>query len=110
MAKRITANKGRLTAALVMVVGLGLLGGTFLYYPVFSLLLGRELAVDRTGALLISVGIAICVLDGFGIMFLRRKGAPRGHCRACGYDLTGNVSGICPECGKPIAPHSAGGA
>lgn len=23
-------------------------------------------------------------------------------CSACGYDLTGNVSGICPECGTPI--------
>lgn len=23
-------------------------------------------------------------------------------CRQCGYDLTGNVSGICPECGKAI--------
>jgi hypothetical protein len=22
-----------------------------------------------------------------------------GHCRACGYDLKGNVSGVCPECG-----------
>jgi hypothetical protein len=20
-----------------------------------------------------------------------------GHCRICGYDLTGNVSGVCPE-------------
>lgn len=28
---------------------------------------------------------------------------PRGvHCVGCGYDLTGNVSGICPECGRPI--------
>lgn len=25
-----------------------------------------------------------------------------GHCRKCGYDLTGNVSGRCPECGKAI--------
>jgi hypothetical protein len=24
-----------------------------------------------------------------------------GHCPACGYDLTGNVSGVCPECGTP---------
>ena len=24
---------------------------------------------------------------------------PPGHCRRCGYDLTGNVSGRCPECG-----------
>lgn len=25
-----------------------------------------------------------------------------GHCRFCDYDLTGNVSGKCPECGTPI--------
>ena len=23
-----------------------------------------------------------------------------GMCAACGYDLTGNVSGVCPECGN----------
>ncbi len=22
-----------------------------------------------------------------------------GHCKSCGYNLTGNVSGVCPECG-----------
>jgi hypothetical protein len=27
-----------------------------------------------------------------------------GHCRSCGYDLAGNVSGVCPECG--MAPQS----
>ncbi|MBL8877910.1 MAG: hypothetical protein JNG88_02225 [Phycisphaerales bacterium] len=26
----------------------------------------------------------------------------RGLCRGCGYDLTGNVSGKCTECGAPI--------
>ncbi len=25
---------------------------------------------------------------------------PSGHCQTCGYNLTGNVSGICPECGS----------
>ncbi len=25
-----------------------------------------------------------------------------GFCQECGYDLTGNVSGICPECGSPL--------
>lgn len=25
---------------------------------------------------------------------------PSGCCRLCGYDLTGNVSGTCPECGS----------
>lgn len=24
----------------------------------------------------------------------------RGECLNCGYDLTGNVSGTCPECGR----------
>lgn len=27
---------------------------------------------------------------------------PPGHCQSCGYNLTGNESGRCPECGKPI--------
>ena len=25
-----------------------------------------------------------------------------GHCQKCGYDLTGNESGVCPECGMAI--------
>lgn len=32
---------------------------------------------------------------------LWRREYPAGHCPACGYDLTGNVSGLCPECGRP---------
>lgn len=36
----------------------------------------------------------------------RRK---KGLCVNCGYDLTGNISGICPECGQrttaPSTPH-----
>ena len=27
---------------------------------------------------------------------------PEGHCVRCGYNLTGNVSGVCPECGERI--------
>jgi hypothetical protein len=27
---------------------------------------------------------------------------PKGHCQACGYDLAGNTSGVCPECGERI--------
>jgi hypothetical protein len=32
---------------------------------------------------------------------IRRKSRP-GLCRCCGYNLTGNTSGVCPECGSPI--------
>ena len=31
----------------------------------------------------------------------RRKLSPNG-CAGCGYDLTGNESGVCPECGKCV--------
>ena len=37
----------------------------------------------------------------------RRFGA--GRCATCGYDLTGNVSGICPECGTAV-PRTAASA
>jgi len=29
-----------------------------------------------------------------------------GSCRDCGYNLTGNVSGVCPECGEAISDMS----
>lgn len=36
------------------------------------------------------------------IFWWRERRCPKGHCQTCGYDLTGNVSGICPECGEKI--------
>ncbi len=38
------------------------------------------------------------------IVFWRdHRRRPPGHCRICGYNLTGNVSGVCPECGTSIS-------
>jgi hypothetical protein len=38
------------------------------------------------------------------IIFWRdHRRRPPGHCRICGYNLTGNVSGVCPECGTSVA-------
>jgi hypothetical protein len=31
----------------------------------------------------------------------------KGQCIRCCYDLTGNATGVCPECGEPILPPSA---
>jgi hypothetical protein len=31
----------------------------------------------------------------------RRRRRRRGLCVPCGYDLRGNISGVCPECGHP---------
>ena len=38
--------------------------------------------------------VAVAVID------IRRHAL--GDCQRCGYDLTGNVSGVCPECGQEI--------
>jgi len=35
---------------------------------------------------------------------LRLRRRKRGLCTACGYNLTGNISGICPECGVAVMP------
>lgn len=34
---------------------------------------------------------------------IRRGRRERGECLHCGYNLTGNVSGACPECGERTA-------
>jgi hypothetical protein len=39
------------------------------------------------------------------LLWYRDSPPPKGCCRKCGYDLTGNVSGVCPECGKPFDKH-----
>ena len=36
------------------------------------------------------------------LFYLDHCRIPPGHCRHCGYDLTGNVSGRCSECGTVV--------
>ena len=48
-----------------------------------------------------------CGLTVFGYRRLRHR-RRRGLCERCGYDLTGNVSGTCPECGTAAAGVAAG--
>ena len=38
-----------------------------------------------------------------------RRRAPLGECKRCGYNLLGNVSGICPECGTPVQQRAENG-
>lgn len=44
--------------------------------------------------------ILVAVLPG-SQEWLEQRRVKRGECRHCGYSLTGNVSGVCPECGTP---------
>jgi hypothetical protein len=47
---------------------------------------------------------ALAFLSGALRRHRRRK---KGLCQNCGYNLTGNVSGVCPECGGKVDPRSA---
>lgn len=51
------------------------------------------------------VAVLLGVLPCYALVhgFLRRRYRRRhGRCVTCGYDLTGNTSGICPECATEI--------
>ena len=50
-------------------------------------------------AVLLASYPAVSFIRGPLRRYRRRK---RGLCRKCGYDLTGNVSGICPECAAEV--------
>lgn len=50
--------------------------------------------------------LAACVMS---FRLIRRRGEKRHRiCSTCSYNLTGNLSGICPECGTPIADPRGG--
>ncbi|GMU21385.1 MAG: hypothetical protein AMXMBFR13_14780 [Phycisphaerae bacterium] len=45
---------------------------------------------------------ALLVAIPTAILFWRDRRVPPGHCQQCGYNLTGNTSGVCSECGSPV--------
>jgi hypothetical protein len=55
----------------------------------------------------LAVDLLLCVLAAYFLRIFRER-LRRNHrvqhseCAACGYSLTGNRSGVCPECGKSI--------
>ncbi len=46
--------------------------------------------------------IFVAVTHGVSHLFQHRT-QDRDTCRKCAYNLTGNTSGICPECGTPVS-------
>ena len=36
------------------------------------------------------------------VLWRQNRHIPHSHCQNCGYNLTGNVSGRCPECGTAV--------
>lgn len=60
-------------------------------------------SIARECAILVSIMMLACLYSAvLRHKLIEWRGTPSGHCRGCGYNLTGNVSGVCPECGEPV--------
>lgn len=76
-----------------------------------AILAGMTWATGATGMAAILGAVAVLMLAIY-VFAARRAPSPqeanqnyaadRAHCGQCEYDLTGNISGICPECGWVI--------
>jgi len=59
--------------------------------------------------IVVPLWLIVTLVGGPSILLWRygRRRFPAQHCQRCGYDLTGNVSGRCPECGTPASPQAS---
>ena len=75
--------------------------------PSLGMLFGRWYYGDGPGFLILQIPLWMPLLAlaiPTAILWYWSFGRVRtGACVSCGYNLTGNVSGICPECGTEIA-------
>jgi hypothetical protein len=55
----------------------------------------------------VAIWVASGVVGGLVVLHAHRRDTQARRashrCGQCGYDLTGNVSGVCPECGTPVS-------
>jgi predicted RNA-binding Zn-ribbon protein involved in translation (DUF1610 family) len=81
-------------ASIFIVGGAGMIAQSLANGPVVGWLRWESLLIG-----------GIFVTAGTGRLLLIRRHRRRiirdqkGLCRSCGYNLTGNMSGVCPECG-----------
>ncbi len=76
----------------------------------FAVLLTRtsEQTVDDKAVVAVHVLVYGALGGAMGYSIRRRwcSRDRRGRCAKCDYDLTGNVSRVCPECGTPLPEES----
>lgn len=70
---------------------------------------GLGFTTDSVGATIILIVAAVLSYRLVGKSGGRGKAqGATAACPGCGYDLTGNVSGVCPECGRPVGSTATG--
>lgn len=48
------------------------------------------------------LGLVPAIMAAPFLLLLKKHEPPPHCCQRCSYDLTGNASGVCPECGTPV--------
>jgi hypothetical protein len=68
----------------------------------------RELAMPTWAVLGLAALFALPAFTvGARLTAARSRRQSPGYCPSCDYDLTGNTSGVCPECGTPVPKEPA---
>jgi hypothetical protein len=103
-----------IAGAMLMFIG----GGGFVYIAYFAPALGTGPQDDDNlayvGFVLVAIGLAfigfiLFCIGGLGwlVQSVRSRNRRReGFCAKCGYNLTANTTGICPECGQSVVSTS----
>lgn len=76
----------------------------------------RQIGHGTLGLMIMLPLLTLALVMGvFGLRSMRTEAYSRklyehdpGFCGRCGYDLTGNVSGVCPECGWKLPERKHG--
>jgi hypothetical protein len=81
---------------------------SFLIWTAINVVFARMLSGSAVRNVPLQIGLSLVrcatplVIFGLLTRWCTPVRIPPGHCQKCGYNLTGNVSGVCPECGEKI--------
>ena len=71
-------------------------------FPGFEWKPAWDVLGTRTGTIHVPLWVLLlAIASPTAFLWYCARRPPPGHCQRCGYDLTGNVSGRCSECGAP---------
>ena len=99
--RRLERQVQRARRSVIVIVAIAVLWVLFVFVLGFL----QRFVFPSTPMIFLMLGVApffAIVLVVLIIWWRRTKLPPPGHCHKCGYDLTGNTSGRCPECGESI--------
>ena len=82
----------------VISIALFLISIILLFGPLCGSAFISSVLVGWVGAFALSMVVGI----PFEVQRRSDQRSRQGFCQTCGYNLAGNQSGVCPECGSPV--------